>query len=264
MISDAQLDEARQQARQQAATLSEHRSRLADLPNLLARHEAELAEAQARLERAERDLAQSTLVAPFRGRVLEVSVARGDRALSGDVLLRMADYDSLRLRVSLPAELAGALHESLESGVEVTARPDDGGSKFRLQRLAASVRDGQGGVDAFFGAEADPSLVIGALYGLRVELPPEEEVIAMPVHALYEGDRIYRVSDGRLESIPIRRIGEYAGSSGDYRILISAPDIRSGDKLLTTQLPEAVSGLRVEPVNAAGDGVAGIPELARY
>lgn len=251
MIPDAQFDDMRQQASEQAMALAQHRSYVADMPNLIARHEAELAEAEAVLQQARRDRDHASIVAPFSGRVLDVQVARGDRALAGDVLARVADYGQLRVRVSVPGETAGQLRQSLISAKTVTAVASAGGQEHRfvLDRLSASVRSGQSGVDTFFRAPADPALLIGELYGLEIEMPAREDVIALPVHALYEGDRVYRVEGGRIQAVDVERMGDFEDEQGDYRVLVSSPAIRLGDRLMTTQLPMAISGLRVEAVN---------------
>ncbi|MEX1199035.1 MAG: HlyD family efflux transporter periplasmic adaptor subunit [Pseudohongiellaceae bacterium] len=267
MISDAQFDDMRQQAGEQAMVLAQQRARVADMPNLIARREAELAEAGAALQQARHDRDHATILAPFSGRILEMQVARGDRALAGDVLARVADYDQLRLRVSVSGEVAERLrHARDRAGPEaaVSARTTSGEvmRRFSLEQLAATVRSGQSGIDAFFKAPADPGLVIGELYGLEIDLPARDDVIALPVHALYEGGRVYRVKDGRLQAVAVRRVGDYEDEQGAYRVLVASPDISAGDTLMTTQLPVAISGLRVDPVNQPAGDLPATRELA--
>ncbi|MGM0633805.1 MAG: efflux RND transporter periplasmic adaptor subunit [Pseudomonadota bacterium] len=264
MISDAQLDEMRQQAEEQSMRRAEHRARVNDMPNLIARHEAELDRAESRLEQARRDLRHASIVAPFSGRVLGIQVARGDRALGGDVLARVADYGQLRVRASLPGDVAGRLRQAVSRDEEVTAMVAMNGKThpFTLDRLSASVRDGQSGVDSFFRAPADPGLVIGELYGLEIDLPARDRVVALPVHALYEGDRIYRVQDGRLQAIEVQRVGDWQDEAGRYRVLVTSQDIHHGDALMTTRLPVAISGLRVEPVNDVDTASPVVRQLA--
>lgn len=267
MISDAQFDDMRQQAGEQAMVLTQQRARAADMPNLVARREAELEEAEAGLQQARRDRDHATIVAPFSGRVLEMQVARGDRALAGDVLARVADYGHLRIRVSVPGEVAARLRHALDmtdpgDGVSARAASGDVEHHFRLDQLAASVRSGQSGVDVFFRAPADPDLVIGELYGLEIDLPARDDVIALPVHALYEGDRVYRVESGRLQAVTVRRVGDYEDDQGEYRVLVASPGISAGDTLMITQLPVAISGLRVDPVNQPAGDLPAARELA--
>ena len=50
-----------------------------------------------------------------------------------------------------------------------------------------------------------------------------------------------------LEAITVERVGEAEGSDGEHRILVRSPEIRAGQRIITTQLPRAISGLLVEP-----------------
>ena len=97
---------------------------------------------------------------------------------------------------------------------------------------------------------------------LAITLPEEEAVIALPVQSLYENDRIYAIRDlaegsdselngaqheYRLEAITVERVGEAQAEDGQHRILVRSPEISAGQKIITTQLPRAISGLLVEP-----------------
>ena len=51
----------------------------------------------------------------------------------------------------------------------------------------------------------------------------------------------------RLQAITIERVGEAQAEDGQHRILVRSPEISAGQKIITTQLPRAISGLLVEP-----------------
>jgi hypothetical protein len=87
-------------------------------------------------------------------------------------------------------------------------------------------------------------------------------VVALPVQSIYENDRIYAIRDVatndssqldgagqeyRLEAITIERVGEAQAEDGQHRILVRSPEISAGQKIITTQLPRAISGLLVKP-----------------
>ncbi|WP_315982376.1 hypothetical protein [Aliamphritea spongicola] len=80
---------------------------------------------------------------------------------------------------------------------------------------------------------------------MTLTLPPVERSLIIPPQALYGTNRIYRITDGRLEALEIQRIGD-TSVNGKAGILITASDLQEGDKILATQLPNAISGLRVE------------------
>lgn len=76
-------------------------------------------------------------------------------------------------------------------------------------------------------------------------MPGEPNVVALPVQSIYENDRIYEVRENRLHAIAIERVGEYQTESGEYRILVRSHELNAGQKIITTQLPKAISGLLV-------------------
>lgn len=69
-------------------------------------------------------------------------------------------------------------------------------------------------------------------------------LLALPVQSIYENDRIYEVRENR-RAIAIERVGEYQTESGEYRILVRSHELNAGQKIITTQLPKAISGLLV-------------------
>jgi hypothetical protein len=108
-------------------------------------------------------------------------------------------------------------------------------------------------LDAFFRLDAlyEGRLPeIGRVVDLTVTMPVEVDVVALPMQSIYENDRIYRVNDKRLEAITVQRVGDYLTESGQYRILVRSPSLQAGESIITTQLPRAISGLLVDPVNS--------------
>jgi hypothetical protein len=81
---------------------------------------------------------------------------------------------------------------------------------------------------------------------LELRLPPREGLLAVPYESLYGIDRVYRIdSDNRLRPVAVTRVGETRDENGVARVLIDAPDLTPGERLLTTQLPNALDGLLV-------------------
>ena len=71
----------------------------------------------------------------------------------------------------------------------------------------------------------------------------------MPFNALYGLNRVYRIKDGYLEVVKISRVGEYEDSDGQTQLLIRGDNLNEGDRVVSTQLPNAITGLRVEAMN---------------
>ena len=259
MIADAQLDEVRHEANERAVVYAGEQATLSDFPNQLIQSQAALEEAQARLAQAELELSQTRVRSPFNGRIEQLHVAVGDRVSAGTALVQVADYDSLQVRASVPAQVAQSLRAGMHNGQPVVATSDINGRQlgFELRGLAGSVKSGQSGIDSYFHVDADPSLTLGSVVNLTLSLPAEHNVVAVPLHAVYDNSRVYRIADSRLQAVDIERVGEYLDKQGNYRILVRSPELSRGDQIMMSQLPTAVTGLLVNPVTgtelAAGE-----------
>lgn len=258
MISSEILDEVQRQASERAIALEEHRSSLANFPSLIEQHEATVAEAEAALEVARLDLAQTELRAPFDGRIMATDVGAGDRIVPGNMLVRIADYDHLEVRAAIPPEVGASLRRRLDAGLPVKARGHVDGEaiELALRRLAGDVKPGHGGLDAFFAPVSGGHLDIGRVIDLTITLPAVDNVVAVPVQSIYEDDRIYKVVDSRLVGIEADRMGDYIDQQGNFKVLVRSDELSTGDRVITTQLPRAISGMLVDPIDEAlFDGV---------
>ena len=255
LISKSLLDEVTAQANQANIDYQTHMRTLADFPNRLTAQLAAVERARAQLSQVELDIEKATIRAPYRGPVLGVFVAPGDRSNLGMTLADVADADAFEVRVQIPARFGDRLNVNLQQGQQVSATTP-GGHSLALSRLSGRVKPGQSGLDAFFDLttlQHDPDTALGRLLEVAVTLPVENAVVALPVQSIYENDRVYAVRqtsvDGqhRLEAISVERVGEVHGDDGEYRILVRSPAIDAGARIITTQLPRAISGLLVEP-----------------
>lgn len=249
LASQSLLDEALRAHAQQALVvinrerdLSDHQNRQEQLKAARARAEAQLASAQLELERSE-------IKAPFSGYISEVSVAVGERLRPGDALLSLYPDDQLELRVQIPHRVVQRLREAMHSQTPPEAFVLDNGRRLPLvlDRLAAEVQQGRGGVDAFFrlsGAQERLALAVGRAVEVVAVLPPEANSIVLPPSALYGGTRIYRVVDNHLQSLEIERLGQRHSESGT-EVLIRSEALQVGDAILLTRIPNAISGLSV-------------------
>ncbi len=250
LISRTLLDEVLAQANSASIQYQAHLRELADFPNRIAVQKAAVARAEALLARAELDLSKARVEAPFTGPVLGVFVAPGDRSSLGMPLAEVADAGGFEVRVQVPGNYAArfARLSGQETG-NITARTADG-RIMPLSRLSNRVRAGQSGLDAFFQVAILPGAplpAIGRVLDVAVTLPAERNVVALPVQSIYENDRVYRVDDNRLDAIAIERVGELLTPDGELRVLVRSPRLDDGTRIITTQLPQAISGMLVEP-----------------
>ena len=263
LISQSLLDEVTALANKANIDYQTHMRGLADFPNRLAAEEAAVERSRAQVGQVELDIRKTRITAPFRGPILSVFVAPGDRSNIGAVLVDIANADAFEVRVQVPERFGEGLHRHLAASRAVTAATPDG-RVLTLSRLSGQVKRGQSGLDAFFELDAEPgapNTALGRMLELSITLPEEAAVVALPVQSIYENDRIYAIRDVvsedaglettghefRLQAISVERVGEAQGPDGQHRILVRSPELVSGQKIITTQLPRAISGLLVEP-----------------
>jgi hypothetical protein len=163
----------------------------------------------------------------------------------------MFALDSLQVRARIPApyqaELLAALNE--RGQLPATAELGDRELELVLERIAGEA--GPSGVDGLFQVTADPAaLRLGQMLTLRLERPARDDVVAVPFRAVYGGGRIYKLEDGRMVGIDAETLGERrGGADGDERLLLRSRELHRGDLIVTTHMPNAIDGLRVETLD---------------
>lgn len=257
-VSEENMSRVLREAHSQAISLQAKSGVVRDYTNRLARSEARLRRARANLKEAQTLLERTVIRAPFDGRITRVFPAPGERVNIGMNLVEIYDTAALEIRAQIPLRvLPGIQHHIGRSGAEqLTATVRIGGAdvKCPLDRLSGMVGSGQSGIDGLFAVPATRGdLVLGRVLNLTLDLPAETDVVAVPIQSIYGENRIYRVSEGRLEGLTVDRIGESTDADGQFTVLVRSPDLVRGDQIVTTQLPNAMSGLKV---SANGNGSA--------
>ena len=274
MIPQALFEDALQQSSRDTIEYQNHRRLLADFPNRINQSKADVAMARARADRAQLNLDKTELRAPFSGPVLEVAVGPGDRTGSVVTLIRMADASSFEVRAAIPDQYAERVRSALAANRTIAARSASGvtprvtsgatsggaAANLTLGRIARNVRPGQSGFDAWFNftandlaSESIPAL--GRVINLNTILPSEPGLIALPAQAIYENDRVYLVTNNRLQATTIERIGEFNDTNGVQQVLVRGDNLSVGSDVMTTALPKAISGLLVDPIHPVEEGV---------
>lgn len=249
MTSESAVDEALQAIEKQALALNIRQLEVDDHAARLAQLQARRARAEALRDQARLDLTRAKITAPFAGRVVQAPVAVGDRVRPGDLLLEMYPVDDLEIRAQLPFRALSAVHAALmaDQPLPATATVDGQRIVAQLDRLGGETGRNTGGLDALFQVTAGAErLILGRVLTLLMDLPLEDNVVALPFEALYGLDRVYRLEDGRMAAVTVERVGEQRDAEGQVRVLARSPDLQAGDRIITTQLPNAITGLKVE------------------
>ena len=247
LASQADVDNARDTLSQARLALNTRRERLATFDARLAGLEARRDAARADVLAAERDLERARAEAPADGLVGNVEVTPGDQVAANATLLTFYPWNGFEARALIPSKRVALMLEALRAGNPPRARVYESGAALELEHIAGEA-SGQGATGRFRFLEPDPSLRIGQVLTIELELPAVEDAVAIPYSALYGNDHVYRIRDGRLERVRVERLGEYRGADATGEqgtLLVRAPALSAGDRLATTQLPNAVDGLKV-------------------
>ncbi len=241
---------------QRALSITTREQNIADHPNRLRQLQARLSKAKTALSNAEIDADRASIRAPFDGVVTSVTVSPGERVQIGQALVSLYDQEGMEVRAQIPDRYVSLIRQALRQGQVIDARASAFGTEtpLKLERLSGQANRGAGGVDALLiPIEEDSQLILNGTVKLYVDLPKVDQVVTLPVSALYGADRIYRIEDGRLHALKIRNIGKIFREDQLDRIIIAADELQTGDRIITTQLPNAITGLKVTTRSAQDD-----------
>ena len=246
--SREQQDSAEMNLAQRRLNLVSREQAIANHPNQVNQLKASITQAEAQLASLQLDRSRANVRAPFDGRVSMLSISVADRVRSGDALARIYPTSALEVRAQLPTRILPLIKTSDEIP-QLTANVElDGRSlQLELDRLSAEVAAGSAGVDAMFRF-LDTSFAPepGRTLSLKLNLPVIDQLIPLPPVALYGTDRVYRVTDSRLEAVKVEHYGDRLSDTGEPQVLVRSAALQAGDQIITTQLPNAVSGMLVE------------------
>jgi RND family efflux transporter MFP subunit len=252
LSTQASIDTANQAVLKQRLALEARELAVADHTPRLAQLQARRAKAQALRDLVKLDIERSKITAPYDGKITAVKVAQGDRARAGNTLIELYDYNALEVKAQIPHQYLNDIQQMIAQSSAETSNStayavfNDREVNLSLDRLAGEISQGSGGQDCFFTIAAEAkNLPLGKTLEIKLSLPAVEDAIALPRSAVYGSNRIYRYEDGRMVSHTIERLGEY--HDGDQNLLlIRAPRLQQGQRIITTQLPNAIDGLKVK------------------
>ncbi|QIB66667.1 efflux RND transporter periplasmic adaptor subunit [Kineobactrum salinum] len=258
LIATEQLENIQQEVARQGIEVARQQALVNKHPQRLRTARAELQRARARYDDQQRKLDQTELRAPFDGRISGLSAAPGDRIQAGATLLSLYDNQALQLRVPLPTAAAATLKQALQRGDTITATLAAGQGSAELLQLASEIERGASGGVAIFALPSGSGamLELGKAVDLRVRLPEVGPVLALPMQSLYENRRIYLVQGERLQGVDVAPLGTRHNALDELEVLIDATALPASTRVLSSDLPAASSGLRVEVVNAREPGIA--------
>jgi RND family efflux transporter MFP subunit len=260
LLSESDLETADENLKRQQLALSQAELAVAEGGNRVTELRAQRSRAAALRDQAQLDVERTSLTAPFPGVISDLEVSEGDRVKIGDPLMRLQNPASIEVRAQIPAVYAEAVSQGLAAGTAIPAFVQAGEQSIggELIRLSGQTRESSGGVDSFVGFSTPPrTLRLGSTVGVRVELPPESDVIAVPAEAIYGRNQLYKVVDSRMQMVEVQRVGERIGSDGRSEVLVRSPRLLDGEQIIVTKLSNAADGLLVQLAESRAAVAAG-------
>jgi multidrug efflux pump subunit AcrA (membrane-fusion protein) len=250
LVAAEQLEDTRALVARQAIQLAQQQLRVDNHPQRLAMAEAAVDRSRALMAEQELRLSRTVIVAPFRGRISHIDAAPGDRVREGEILLAMYDTDALQVRVTLPRNAIASIKRALAADDTISAQLNDSSMTLRLHQLAAEVSTGRSGVDGLFKVIGNgDTLELGKAVNITVVMPPLADVATVPIQSLYGDNRIYAIFEGRLQGVEVDTLGQRTDDQGRVELLIRPQQGDLPAEILTTSLPRASTGLRVNVIN---------------
>ena len=251
--SEASLDKVRREEERQMLAVEQRKLAIREHESRRKQVEARLARATAQQSQAMLDLERTRVYPPFAGRITEVFVSPGDRVRPGDRLLAMFDTGMLELRAQIPLRYLPVVRGALERGETPGARAVVDGQEVRaiLHRLTARVDRGSGGADGLFRVtQGNAWLQLGRTVEFVLDLPAVENAVTVSREALYGTDRVFVLDGERMRSVDVERLGETHPDDGESRVILRSPALTPSVRLIVTNLPNAIDGLRVRVAGA--------------
>ncbi len=248
LVAQERYDNAESSLAKQALSVNARELNVADHPNRLRQLEARRARALTLLKDARIDLERAQIKAPFDGIITRVTAAPGERVQLGQALVTLYDRNNIELRAQVPDKYLSLINNALSQGVHIQAQALSQQPEVALQllRLSGQASLNNGGIDALFKPLSEEhNLVLNKALRLRIDMPALTGVVTLPVSAIYGTQRIYRVEDGRLQSLQVKVLGKQFSEASQDRVIIRSKLLKEGDRIITTQLPNAISGLKV-------------------
>lgn len=247
VISQTEADNAARIEQQAALAVTARNASIRNHPTRVLELEANLMRAQAALEKSLKDLEEATITAPYKGRIVTVYVALGSQSSRNAPLVEMYDHTSTEVRTLIPSRHLEGLRSAFIKGRELTASTSLNGEKLmlRFNRLSSIVDPGRGGVDGYFGIDSDAYFPeLGRTLVVNLSLQPVKNAMLIPYSAVYGSTTVFKVESDVLKSAEIQRYGQVIQNDEQF-VVATSDQLNSNDLLVTTQINDAVNGLKV-------------------
>ncbi len=207
--------------------------------------QAQLEQARIELAQVEAQLEDLTPKAPFEAEVAAIHTAAKVQVASGANLLTLIDRSSLYASTQIPLS---AYREVSGNNTKAWVRVDGITYPAKVSRLAATSN--AGAVAMELSLPEDLPVLINETIELELALP-EIQAYAVPQNALYQGDQLYLINEGRLRAVSVSVLG-YQQRDDEQWALVDSGELEGEVTILTTRLSQPTNGTPVTIVNGLG------------
>ena len=265
LLSQSDMDTTAENLKRQQLAVSQAELTVEEIEIRLTELAAQISRAEALRDQARINLDRTKVRAPFDGVVSDLAISQGDRIRADDTLMRLQNPASIEVRMQIPARYAESVTQGLATRQAMTALVEIGEQSVRgeLVRISGQTREASGGVDSFVRFQTSPrGLRLGSTVRVLLELPPEDNVIALPAEAFYGRNQLYKLVDNRMQMVEVERIGERVQLNGGTEVLVRSTLLNDDDQIVVTKLSNAADGLLTQPAMSASPGTVGQRDAA--
>jgi RND family efflux transporter MFP subunit len=212
--------------------------------------QANLNAAQVALDKALLNQKRSNQVAPSQGRITQVFTSQDNLLPANGKILSFLPEAGLRLRLRLSDAHTRAIEAALDLEQSVSLsleqRPQ---AQFVFETFEgqASAKGSLAVFKPLNDTQDLRNLQPESVQSVVMVLPSLSDVYFIPYAALYGRDGVYLLDpQNRLIRATVQVLGQTRNSEGDWGLLVAGDSLKPGESLLTTHLPNAITGLKVD------------------
>ncbi len=250
IISQAEYDAAERAEQQSRQAVTARNAAIREHPSRMSVLNAELQRTKITLDDAKRDLEETVIIAPYSGRITNVHVAVGNHVRNGSPLIDLYNYADTEIRTLIPNRHLQQVRSAIsnEMPLKAVAKFDGQLLELTLDRLAAIVDPGRGGIDGYFRLASKSYPELGRSITLALSLPPVENAIAIPFEAVYGSNQVFKVESESMKAVSLERHGQVKVGGRPF-IVATSDQLQADELIVTTQLSNASDGLKIKPSN---------------
>ena len=241
------VDDARLAASEAEQRLIDRKREIERLKATIDQQSASIERLDVSVSKAERDLDETRIIAPSDGFVFSVETAEGKWLNVGDSVARLIDASRLEAKFHISRTqfrrlISAGDFKGRSARVVWRGRSEDEPYLAKIDRVSSEIDAQTGGIELYAKIKTDNDGTIlrpGAFVEVFIDDHEFAGVFRLPLSALYEGNQVYVVTDGRLKA---RRVDVKARIGDDVLVV---GELVNGDTVAVTRLPEAAPGLQV-------------------